>query len=65
MSRPPIFWTADMLAALNHLRRSGHCYKACADRIGIDERVVARKCRELRLNQRMNFGRISGRERAA
>jgi hypothetical protein len=55
-----IDWTPDMLAALQELRAAGHPILLCAERIGVDYKTAVRKCRQLGLAGRLNYGPISG-----
>lgn len=60
MGRKRFQWDELTEAALRDLRRRGESYKACAEAIGVDDRVVQRKAQELGLSARMNQGTISG-----
>lgn len=59
-SGPPVSWTPIMLATLRTMRGERQPIEACADKIGVSERVAGRKARELGLNQRHNKGRRPG-----
>ena len=47
-------WEPAMIAALKKGRAEGKSYEACADIIGVDRGVVAKKARELGLNGKCN-----------
>jgi hypothetical protein len=55
-----VVWTEDMLAKLRQLRATGEPLFMCAVELDLPYRAVVMKARELKLNQRMNRGRVKG-----
>lgn len=63
-NRPPqdnrIEWNEEMVSALVDARRRGCSYLDCADIVGVSDKTIARKCRELGLGGKLNHGTRKG-----